>query len=94
VTELEEDTGRAYLLRLGPALQEARKLRYHRPEFFDDVTLEELEEATSRLRALIYSIDQGARLLERVAHLRKEPAPCQDGPSPATSSPAPSPSSS
>ena len=70
----EGDTGRSYLLRLGPTLQEARLLRYLDPDVFDDVELEELEEAVGRLRALLYSIDQGARLLERVAQLRKDSA--------------------
>ena len=55
---------------LGPALVPAREVRYLKPDSFADLTGDELERAARSLRALSYSCQQGATLLERTLRLR------------------------
>jgi hypothetical protein len=75
-------TGREYLEALGPALGPAREIRYLRPELFDGVTDHELDVAATALRAVSYSTDQGARLLDRIRSVRIRIAEAEGRPDP------------
>lgn len=63
--------GRDLLVALGPALVPAREVRYLPMTAFDDVTDDELETGARTLRALSYSCQEGAKLLEKILRARK-----------------------
>lgn len=62
--------GRDLLDALGPALVPARQVRDTPEGDFDDVVDEDLERASRKLRALSYSCQQGAALLEKILNRR------------------------
>lgn len=73
VERLEADeTAREELLDLGPMIHPARKIRFRKLEDFDDLTVAELEQAETRLRALSYSCAQAAGLLLRARQHRTD----------------------
>lgn len=55
---------------LGPALVPAREVRYLKPDAFEDLTDSELERAARSLRAISYSCQEGAKLLEKIRRAR------------------------
>lgn len=64
-------TGRALLEALGPAVVEAREVRYLDDEAFADFTDDELGTCSRNLRALSYSCQEGAKKLEKILRHRK-----------------------
>lgn len=63
--------GRSLVERVSDALKVCRELRYSDPESFDDVTDDELVAVARWLKAVAYSCQVGARLLERVLAARR-----------------------
>lgn len=68
-------SGRDLLDALGPMLDPARAVRYQSPTSFDGVSVDELDAAARSLKAIAYSCQEGARLLERVRDRRRPSEP-------------------
>lgn len=61
---------REVLDQAGPAITAAGKIRYLKPEEFEDITDDELGALSRKLRSLSFSCLEGARLVEKIARAR------------------------
>lgn len=59
-------TGHELVEHVSEVVAIVRQLRYENPSTFDDVTPAELETVARGLRAVAYSCQEGARLLDRI----------------------------